>query len=314
MTVSGEKRTLKTDTDTKNLNMKVHLDCFPCFLKQTLIAVRLGTKDEVLQSDVLKGVMDEIKATDMSQPPAHSTTFLHRKIRQLLGKDPFKEIKSEYNQIALGLYPELKKNVENSPDPLWTAARLAIAGNVIDFGIFTSVDIIGTVEKALHRSITVDEYKAFRNMVEKNSEILYLLDNAGEIVFDRLLIEVLRDMGKKVKAVVKGEPVLNDSTMDDALEVGLNNVCEVIDNGSDCIGTMLGFTSPEFNREFKNAGLIISKGQGNFETVYIPEIISGNQHIFFLFQSKCDVVSKELGLSKGSMLLMNAKEGQLSPL
>ncbi len=284
--------------------MKTHLDCFPCFLRQTLIAVRLGTKDETLQAEVLKGVMDEIKATDMSQPPAHSTRFLHRKIRQLLGKDPFREIKSEYNQIALGLYPELKKKVENSRDPLWTASRLAIAGNVIDFGIFTSVDIIGTIEKALHSPITVDEYKSFKDAVEENSEILYLLDNAGEILFDRILIEVLTGMGKKVKAVVKGEAVLNDSTIEDAEEVGLTNVCEIIDNGSDCIGTILEFTSPEFNKDFKSAGLIISKGQGNFETVYIPEIMSRTRDIFFLFQSKCDVVSKELGLSKGSMLLM----------
>jgi uncharacterized protein with ATP-grasp and redox domains len=284
--------------------MKTHLDCFPCFLRQTLIAVRLGTRDEALQAEVLKGVMDEIKATDMSMPPAYSTTFLHRKIRQLLGKDPFKEIKSEYNQIALGLYPELKKKVESSSDPLWTASRLAIAGNVIDFGIFTSVDIIGTIEKALHSPITVDEYKSFKDAVEENSEILYLLDNAGEILFDRILIEVLTGMGKKVKAVVKGKAVLNDSTIEDAEEVGLTNVCEIIDNGSDCIGTILEFTSPEFNKDFKGADLIISKGQGNFETVYIPEIMSGARDIFFLFQSKCDVVSKELGLSKGSMLLM----------
>ena len=283
--------------------MKTHLDCFPCFLRQTLIAVRLGTKNETLQAEVLKGVMDEIKATDMSQPPAYSTTFLHRKIRQLLGKDPFREIKSEYNQIALGLYPELKKKVESSRDPLWTAARLAIAGNVIDFGIFTSVDIIGTIEKALHSPITIDEYKTFKDALDKHTEIFYLLDNAGEILFDRILIEVLTGMGKKVKAVVKGQPVLNDSTIEDAEEVGLTDVCEIIDNGSDCIGTILEFSSPEFNSEFRNAGFIISKGQGNFETVYIPEIM-GTRDIFFLFQSKCDVVSKELGLSKGSMLLM----------
>lgn len=284
--------------------MKTHLDCFPCFLKQTLIAVRLGTKDEMIQVNVLKSVVDEIKTVDMSMPPAYFTTFLHRKIRQLLGKDPFKEIKSEYNQIALGLYHELKKRVYSSRDPLWTATRLAIAGNVIDFGIFTSVDIIGTIEKALHGPITVDEYKSFKDSVEKNSEVFYLLDNAGEILFDRILIEVLTEMGKKVKAVVKGHAVLNDSTIDDAKEVGLTDICEIIDNGSDCIGTILEFTSSEFNKNFKSADLIISKGQGNFETLYVPEIISDRQDIFFLFQSKCDVVSKELGLSNGSMLLM----------
>ena len=274
-------------------------------MKQTLIAVRLGTRDGSLQANVIKGVLDEIKATDMSQPPAYSTTFLHRKIRQLLGKDPFKEIKSEYNLIALGLYPELKKKVENSKDPLWTAARLAIAGNVIDFGIFTSVDIIGTIERALHNPLTVDAYAAFKDAADKSPEMLYLLDNAGEIVFDRLLIEVLTGMGKKVTAVVKGEPVLNDSTMEDAREIGLADVCEIVDNGSDGIGTILEFTSPEFNRIFENAGFVISKGQGNFETLWDTGH-AGGKEIFFLLQSKCDVVSRELGVSQGSMLLMKA--------
>ncbi len=283
--------------------MKVHLDCFPCFLKQTLIAVRLGTKDERLQADVIKAVLDEIRATDMSQPPAYSTTFLHRKIRQLLGKDPFKDIKSEYNQIALSLYPELKKMVDNSHDPLWTAVRLAIAGNVIDFGIFTSVDIIGTIEKALHNPLTIDEYKSFKDKVDNNSDVLYLLDNAGEILFDRILIEILNGMGKNVMAVVKGKPVLNDSTIEDAKEVGLIDACEVINNGSDCIGTILEMTSPEFNKAFNSASLIISKGQGNFETIWNSANVR-DKDVFFLFQSKCDVVSKELGLSKGSMLLM----------
>jgi len=281
--------------------MKTHLDCFPCFFKQTIIAVRLGTRDESLQAEVIKGVLDEIRATDMSQPPAYSTTFLHRKIRQMLGRDPFKEIKSEYNQIAMGLYPVLKQNVQKSSDPLWTAVRLSIAGNVIDFGIFTSVDIVGTIEKALNSTITVDEYKSFKESIEKNSEILYLLDNAGEIVFDRLLIEVLVAMGKRVTAVVKGSPVLNDSTVEDAKETGLDDVCEIIDNGSDCVGTILELTSPEFNKKFSNSKFIISKGQGNFETLYAEK--TSQNKTFFLFQSKCDVVSKEIGVSKGSMLL-----------
>lgn len=272
-------------------------------MKQTLIAVRLGTKDERLQAEVIKAVLDEIRATNMELPPAYSTTFLHRKIRQLLGKDPFKDIKSEYNQIALSLYPELKKMVDNSHDPLWTAVRLAIAGNVIDFGIFTSVDIVGTIEKALHNPLTIDEYKSFKDAVNNNSDVLYLLDNAGEILFDRILIEILNGMGKNVRVVVKGKPVLNDSTIDDAKEVGLTDICEVIDNGSDCIGTILEMTSPEFNKAFNSASFIMSKGQGNFETIWNSSNVR-DKDVFFLFQSKCDVVSKELGLSKGSMLLM----------
>ncbi|MDI6802037.1 MAG: ARMT1-like domain-containing protein [Thermodesulfovibrionales bacterium] len=185
------------------------------------------------------------------------------------------------------------------------ASRLAIAGNVIDFGIFTSVDIIGTVERALSSHITVDEYSSFKSTVNENSEILYLLDNSGEIVFDKLLIELLTGMGKRVKAVVKGQAVLNDSTMQDAKEIGLDDVCEIIDNGSDCIGTILEFTSPEFRQEFDSSRFVISKGQGNFETLCNTPYAEGRE-VYFLFQSKCDVVSRELGISKGPMLLMGA--------
>lgn len=278
--------------------MKVHLDCFPCFLKQSIIALRLGTKDETLQKTILKSVLDDIQESDTSKPPAYTTTFIHRKIRQMLGTDPFKEIKLEYNQIALKLYPTLKLTIEKSHDPLWTATRLAIAGNVIDFGLFTSVDIEGTMRRALQNPLGIDDYTAFKNMLSGTDEVLYLTDNSGEIVFDRLLIETMISLNKKVKAVVKGSPIINDSTMEDALETGLTAVCEVVDNGSDAVGTILIWTSSRFQETFKNAQLVVSKGQGNFET-----LTGSEKKIFSLFQSKCDVVSKELGLSTGSMLL-----------
>lgn len=278
--------------------MKVHLDCYPCFLRQALIALRLGTKNRLKRERILKRIINLIGKVDTSKTPAHTTTFLHREIRRLLGKDPFEGIKSEYNLISLRLYPLLKKKVAESQDPLWTATRLAIAGNVIDFGIFTSVDIEGTVEKALGSFITVDEYNLFKENILKSEKVLYLLDNAGEIVFDRILIELLISLGKKVTAVVKGSAVINDSTIEDAKETNLIDVCNVIDNGSDAVGTILKWTSNEFRNIFKTSGLIISKGQGNFET-----LLGSKKTIFYLFQSKCDVVSKELGLSKGSMLL-----------
>jgi len=278
--------------------MRVHLDCFPCFLRQSIIALRFGTKDESLRETILKSTLDYIQNTDISKPPAYTTTFIHKKIRQMLGIDPFKEIKSEYNQIVLRLYPSLKTTIEKSLDPLLISTRLAIAGNVIDFGIFTSVDIEGTIRKALNNQLAADDYNSFKNAISIADKILYLTDNAGEIVFDRLLIETLIQLGKEVKAVVKGSPVINDSTMEDAEESGLTGVCDVIDNGSEAVGTILEWTSSAFQKVFNNAQLVISKGQGNFET-----LIGTEKKIFFLFQSKCDVVSKELGLSTGSMLL-----------
>jgi len=279
--------------------MKTAIECFPCFLRQTVIALKQidGLQND-LQQEILHEVLSVIQKTDMSKPPAYASTFIHRAIRDRVGYDPFKKIKSLYNTIAMGLYPELKEKVLSSHDSLWTAARLAIAGNIIDFGIFTSIDISKSVGDSLKEAIAVDDYDSFKKAVNEAYTILYLLDNSGEIVFDKLLIEELLRMGKKVKAVVKGSPVLNDATMDDACQTSLTELCEVVDNGSDAIGTILEWTSPEFKAHFQSADLIISKGQGNFET-----IADNGKRTFFLFQSKCDVVSKDLGLSSGSMLL-----------
>jgi len=279
--------------------MKTEIECFPCFLRQTVIALKQldGLQDD-LRQEILHEVLSIIQKADMNKPPAYSTTLIHRTIRDRIRQDPFKKIKSLYNTIAMGLYPELKEKVSSSSDPLWTAARLAIAGNIIDFGIFTSIDISKSVGNALKETIAVDDYDSFKKAVIETDTILYLLDNSGEIVFDKLLIEELVRKGKKVKAVVKGSPVLNDVTMDDACQTRLTELCEVVDNGSDAIGTILEWTSPEFQAHFQSADLIISKGQGNFET-----ITDNGKRTYFLFQSKCEVVSKDLGLSSGSMLL-----------
>jgi uncharacterized protein with ATP-grasp and redox domains len=279
--------------------MKTEIECFPCFLRQTVIALKQlnGLQDDLRQK-ILHEVLSIIQKADMNKPPAYSTTYIHRTIRDRIGKDPFKKIKSDYNTIAMRLYPELKEKVLSSRDPLWTAARLAIAGNIIDFGLFTSIDISKSVGDALKETIAVDDYDSFKKAVIETDTILYLLDNSGEIVFDKLLIEELLRKGKKVKAAVKGSPVLNDATMDDACQTRLSELCEVVDNGSDAIGTILEWTSPEFQAHFRSADLIISKGQGNFET-----ITDKGKRTYFLFQSKCEVVSKDLGLSSGSMLL-----------
>lgn len=288
--------------------MKTYLDCFPCFLKQTVIALKLSRAGETLQKEVLSAVSDEIKRADLSKPPAWTTTFIHKRIREILKIDPFKEVKTKYNQIALSLYPELRNLIEKSKDPLWTASRLAIAGNVIDFGIYTSIDIEGTIKRAINGGLAIDHFDLFKKEVSSAQEILYLLDNAGEIVFDRLLIEVLISMGKKVIAVVKAAPVLNDCTVVDAEETGIKELTEVIDNGSDAIGTILEFSSPDFRKTFEKTQLIISKGQGNFETLsFSVKSESPGKNIFFLFQSKCEVVSRELGLPVGSMILSSSQ-------
>ena len=233
--------------------MNVHLDCFPCFLRQALIALRLGTKDLNLQERILKGTLEDISCANIEKPTAITTTFIHRKIRKMLGDDPFRTIKRRYNGLALELLPSLGGLVEQGEDPLWTASRLSIAGNVIDFGIFTSIDIEGTIQRALNEPMAVDDYDMFREAVSEVENILFLADNAGEIVFDRLLIEVLVSRGIQVTAVVKGSPVINDATREDAVAAGITDICTVIDNGSDAVSTLLEWTSPELQNRFRKA-------------------------------------------------------------
>ncbi len=279
--------------------MKVHPDCFPCFMRQCLIAIEQAGQNGVDENAVMKAALADIQDADLARSPAHATTNMHRTLRRMLGGDPFKNIKSQYNQIALELYDSLRGDIAQSAEPLATASRLAIAGNVIDFGIYSTIDIEGTVQRALNEPLAVDHFTHFKKAVEKTGDILYLLDNGGEIVFDRLLIEQLVNQGKEVTAVVKAGPVINDSTMEDAREAGLTEVCTVVDNGSDAVGTILESTSDDFKARYEGAGLVISKGQGNFET-----LLDEKREVFFLFQSKCSVVSEILGLQEGSMLLM----------
>jgi len=282
-----------------DIDMNVHVDCFPCFLRQANIALSAGDADVALWREVLKAVLEDIGAAEFHKSPSHASTRMHRRIREMLGRDPFARLKRKYNDIAMELMPSLKEKVRSSSDPLATAARLAIAGNIIDFGIFRSVDIEGTVERALNEPLGVNHGDAFLRDINEASEVLYLLDNAGELVFDMLLIAEIQKLGKTVTAVVRGGPILNDATMEDAMHVGLPSLCTVIDNGSDSVGTVLEEASDALLGRFKNNGtLIISKGQGNFET-----LLHEDRNIYFLFQAKCKVVSRALGLQNGDMLL-----------
>ena len=285
-----------------DIKMNLHTDCFPCFLKQTNLALSAASADEGVWREVLKAVLKDIEAAEFDEPPSHASTRMHRRIRAMLGRDPFAQIKRKYNDEAMALLPSLKERVRASRDPLNTATRLAIAGNIIDFGIFSNVDIEGTIERALNEPLGIDHYEQFAAALAEADRVLYLLDNSGEIVFDMLLIAELQKLGKEVTAVVRGGPVLNDATMQDARHVGLDSLCQVMDSGSDAVGTVLKDVSEELRSLFAESGtLVISKGQGNFET-----LLHEQRDIYYLFQAKCNVVADALGLDKGQMLLMGS--------
>ena len=191
----------------------------------------------------------------------------------------------------------MKEIVQSSSNPLKTAAEICIAGNVIDFGPSATHDIEKAVEEVLSTKKTHFDWKAFKENLDKTDEILFLADNAGETVFDRVLIE---EMGKKVVYAVKSGPAMNDALVDDAVASGLEGLVEIVENGSPTSGTQLRRCSEEFLALYRNADMIISKGQANFET-----LVGETRHIFFLFKVKCNLLSKKHSIPLNEYVLLD---------
>ena len=199
----------------------------------------------------------------------------------------------------LRYYPKLKRQIESSSNSLETAIRLAIAGNVIDFGVTTEIDqsvVYGAIKSAMANQLFGD-MSALCDAIYSAKKILYLGDNAGEIVFDRLLIEQLPI--DRVTFVVRGSPVINDVTVDDARITGMTDFVHVIDNGSDAPGTILKECSDTFRQQFDGSDLVIAKGQGNYETLSDVE-----KNIFFIFKAKCPVIAGNVGCELGKFVIV----------
>ncbi|MDX9703967.1 MAG: ARMT1-like domain-containing protein [Candidatus Auribacterota bacterium] len=284
--------------------MKIYLDCIPCFLRQTIESARLTTDDELVHESITREVLRLTAEMDMDQSPPAIGQQIHRLIRSLAGNDdPYRTLKEKYNIMAMRLYSELAKKVRESINPIESAIRLAIAGNIIDLGVKTSLnesEVEDIIRKSLYQAFDNTDFDEFCGEIDKARDILYLADNAGEIVFDRLLIELLPL--EKITVVVKGYPVINDATMQDAEFVGLTAITDVIDNGSDAPGTILETCSQRFQARFEQADLIIAKGQGNYET-----LSNSSKKIFFILKTKCPVIAKDLSCDIGTMVLRKGR-------
>lgn len=283
--------------------MKTCLDCMPCFVRQALEAARFVTDDPVIHESVVRGILREAARMDFSQSPPAIGQKLHRLLRELTDvEDPYRQIKDHFNHAALSLLPILSARIREASDPLYMALRVAIAGNVIDLGVKGDIRA-GEVTSAMDNILNEPfhgETEDFRDRIKNARNILYLADNAGEIVFDRLLIEQLPL--HRVTLAVRGRPVLNDATLADAEAAGLCNLVEVIDNGSDAPGTILADCCRDFRRRFSMADMIVAKGQGNFETLSD----TGDQ-IFFLFKAKCPVIANHVGLPVGTHVAIGGR-------
>lgn len=279
--------------------MRSALDCVPCFVLQALSVARLATTAEPVRERIVREALRAASGADLSLSPVSFGRGMHRRVRELTGQaDPYLSIKEESNRLALALLPAWRERLQAAENPRVAAVKLALAANVMDFGIkgdLTAEQIPAALESSFAGQLKgdVDEFFA---AAERARDILFLADNAGELVFDRLLLELLPH--HKITVVVKGGPAINDALRADATVAGLDGWVEVIDTGCDGAGIELASCSPEFQRRFASASLILAKGQANYES-----LDGCDQNIFFLFKVKCPVVARHIGHAVGSLVL-----------
>ncbi len=280
--------------------MKLYLDCIPCFMQQALRAGRMATSDDKKLKQILDETGELVKTISMHTTPAEIGMSVYRIVSEVTGvRDPYKNMKQQHIAETKSIYSELEKIVANSNDKLLYAIRIAIAGNVIDLGVKKSFDIVKDVKSILKQDFAIFDYNAFKTQLEKTEDILYIGDNVGESVFDKILIKELK---KPVKYAVRSIPIINDVTMEDAIESGLDEVAELIDSGCGSPGIILNQSTPEFLEIFNTSGLVISKGQGNFEG-----LSDCNRQVFFMLKTKCPIISNHIGVEDGSIILKEHK-------
>jgi damage-control phosphatase, subfamily I len=276
--------------------MKTALECIPCFLNQVLVTARKMALSEERTEAVLREMLSFLHDQDWQLPPPVMARETQRLLRVLMeSDDPYLEQKIGDTRRALALLPKLYAAIENSSSPFRTAVQFSLAGNAIDFGAANGWDAsVGkTYDDALKRRINVREVSRLEVALLKARNVLFLTDNCGEIVFDRPLLD---QMGaEKVTLAVRGKPVINDATLDDAERSGLTERFRVVSNGSDVPGTWLEDCSEEFQGLFESADLVLAKGQGNYES-----LSAVRRRVWFLFMVKCSFVAKQIGMPVGA--------------
>jgi hypothetical protein len=277
--------------------MRTYFDCYPCFLRQALSAARRVGASDHQQYIVLQRVLTLLKGVQPGQTPPEIGYCVHQIVRETVdSQDPYREAKGRSTKEALRLYPKLKQMVSKSDDPLDLALRISIAGNMIDYGPREHIDdLAAEIHLAIDQPIYLDHWDILRARLNEVDHLLFLADNAGETVFDRILIETL---SLPVIYAVKGGPILNDATAEDAIAAGLHEIATLINTGSDAPGTILSFCSSEFNTIFQEAPIIIAKGQANYET--LSEV---GENVFCLLQVKCPIIARDIGAPVGNLIV-----------
>ena len=276
--------------------MKTYQACIPCIMNLMESTLNKTDMDNLSRQMILDKFELDWTKTDMSLPPALTAGLIYQKLLQETDQDDlFKDHKKSSIQEALKLYPSLKTLVEQARDSLDIAIRISALGNILDAGNPNSYNIDEEIARLFDDRIWGESLEIFRKKLSDADSLLILADNAGEAVFDKVLIEALN---VPVIYAVKSAPAFDDALLIDARQAGFDKVAKLIESGTPYLGTYIPSCTPEFQDLFQNSPLVLAKGQANFETLN-----DNNRDIFFLLKVKCDVISKEIGYPVGSLVL-----------
>lgn len=282
--------------------MKMELDCLPCICRQTLESARMVTEDENIQKDILKkyaqilpGAVDK----DLSAPQLSAEIQAY--IKKVSGvDDPYQKIKEKNLEAASKILDIAKKEIADAEDPFLAALLMAAMGNSIDAGVSLNVEIEENIERALKHSFKINDYKKFLIDINKARELLFIADNTGEALFDKLLLQKLKNYDLNITYVVREAPILNDLTKKEALEIGIDEYADIISGGSKAPGMLMQTATSEFLEAYNKADIVLSKGQGNLEGLYQEE-----ENIYYLLKAKCELIAKILNVEIGDFIFIH---------
>ncbi len=270
--------------------MKATLDCLPCIVRQCVKLAKLATEDQGVQYRAMAAALDILARADLQTTPMALGWQTHSTIREICGHpDPYADIKAKSNRQAMAMYDDLSRIVAEADDPLLAATKIAVAGNIMDFGALERFDVPATVDKTLISDFAINDFEEMKADLHGARHVLYIADNAGEIVFDRVLMEQMRV--PQITVALKSEPFINDATIDDAKQVGLDEVAELVT-------IVPGVTGGEqFDQVWSSADVIVAKGQGNYEV-----FSESRGPVFFLLLAKCTVIASDIGVNQMDMI------------
>ena len=276
--------------------MRTSLICYPCMVRQAVSVLQYHEIDPISQFTAIKKVLDYLAEADERLSPSESAGETNRIIREVTGIDDFYlDEKQTSHALAMSYLEDLRTLAKQGNDPLEQALKISAAGNVIDVIHVDDYHLWDEVTTTVAGDLEGGGLEAFRERLEGASHLLILADNVGETVFDRVFIETL---SIPVIYSVKSGPILNDATREDAEAAGLEQVAQIIENGTRSPGTVLSKTSPDFKELFERSTLVLSKGQANYETMD-----EQGDKVFFLLRIKCPLLSEKLNAPLGTLVL-----------